>query len=276
MKTSAADRWRRSLEAWALPDELLEAVPDSPYGWSTELWKRRARLAREQGGDNPTAVAVRSLLPTGGSLLDVGAGTGRASLQHAVEGHPVSAVEKNPEMAIGLQGRAAELGVTVDLVEGSWPEVAGAVAVYDVVVCAHVVFDVQDVEPFVSALHRHAGRGVVVELTPDHPWSGLTPYYRALHDLKRPDGPTYHDFVSVVEHACGVQPRVEVWTRPGQVWFESWDEILAHYGKRLVLPKHRWEELRGVLAPDTTEDDGRLFVGSRDRTIVTVWWRIKR
>ncbi len=91
-------------------------------------------------------------------------------------------------------------------------------------------------------------------------------------ELDRPDGPTYLDFVEVVEQVCGVLPQVEVWTRPGQVWFESWDEILAHYCKRLVLPHHRREELRALLAPETTEDDGRLFVGNLDRTIVTVSW----
>jgi hypothetical protein len=57
------------------------------------------------------------------------------------------------------------------------------------------------------------------------------------------------------------------------VWFESWDEILDHYQKRLVLPRRRREELRELLVPEVVEDDGRFYVGSRERTIVTVWWR---
>lgn len=272
MTESPVDRWRRLLNDWALPDELLDAVPDSPYGWSAELWRRREHLARQQGGDSPTAAVVRGHLGEAGSLLDVGAGTGRVSLLHAAEGNTLTAVEQNPDLAAGLQRRATELNLAVDLIEGSWPEVAGSVAVHDVVLCAHVVYDTQDIEPFLSALHDRARRGVVIELTPDHPWSALTPYYQALHGIDRPDGPTYLDFVEVVEQVCDAPPDVEVWTRPGQVWFESWDEILAHYCKRLVLPRRRREELRALLAPETTVDDGRLFVGNRDRTIVTISW----
>jgi SAM-dependent methyltransferase len=264
------------LEEWALPDELLDAVAESPYGWSPELWRRRAQIAHEQGSETPTSGIVRGLLPEDGTLLDIGAGTGRASLLHAGEGASLTAVEKNPELADGFRLRAAELNIDADLIAGSWPEVAGTVGIHDVALCAHVVYDVQDVEPFLLAMTTHARGGVVVELTPEHPWAGLTPYYRALHGLGRPDGPTYRDFVEVVAQVCGVQPQVEVWTRSGQVWFESWDEILDHYQKRLVLPRHRREELRELLAPNMEMDDDRLYVGSRDRTIATVWWPTDR
>jgi SAM-dependent methyltransferase len=272
MSESAVDRWGRMLEEWALPDDLLAAVPDSPYGWSPELWKRRARIAAEQGEQTPTTAAVRSILAAGGTLLDVGAGTGRASLSLAAEGHPLTAVEKNPDLVAGFRERAAELGVAAQIVEGVWPEVAGSVPAADVVICAHVVYDVQDIDPFVSALSGHARGRAVVELTPDHPWSSLSPYYRVLHDLDRPTGPTYQDFLEVAEMVVGTRPEHEVWTRSGQLWFESWDEILEHYGKRLLVGRDRWPELRDLLAPDTIEEDDRLYLGSRDRTLVTVWW----
>ena len=274
MTESPVGRWRRLLEEWALPQDLLDSVPDSPYGWSPELWLRRAQIAQEQEFETPTSHVLRALLPPRGTLLDVGAGTGRASLPHVAEGHQLVAVEKNPDLADGFRRQSRELGVEAVLVEGVWPEVAGTIEIHDVAMCAHVVYDVQEIEPFLAALCERARVGVVVELTPDHPWSGLTPYYRALHELDRPDGPTYEDFAEVVVQVCGVQPQVEVWTRPGQVWFESWDEILDHYGRRLVLPRHRWSELRDLLAPETENDHGRLFVGSRDRTIVTIWWPV--
>ena len=40
-----AERWRSQLEAWRIPDELLAAVEDSPYGWPQALWKRRSQAA---------------------------------------------------------------------------------------------------------------------------------------------------------------------------------------------------------------------------------------
>jgi SAM-dependent methyltransferase len=261
------------LEDWALPDDLLDRAPESPYGWSPELWKRRAQVAREQGNETPTVVAVRSLLPDRGSLLDVGAGTGRASLLYAEEGHAVTAVEKNPDLLTHLDRRAAEKGIRIAEIEGSWPEAAGSVGMHDVAICAHVVYDVHDIRPFLTALISHVRAGIVVELTPDHPWSGLAPYYRRLHDLDRPDGPTYRDFVEVVAEVWPREPQVEVWRRSGQVWFETWDEILDHYSKRLVLPADRRHELRDLLEPEVRVHGDRLYVGSRERIIVTVWWR---
>ncbi len=273
MTEAASDRWRRLLEEWAIPPALLDAVPDSPYGWSTELWKRRTQIAREQGFDPPTGVVVRSLLGPAGTLLDVGAGTGRASLMHGADGHPVTAVEKDPGLAGGFRERAAEMGVGAVLVEGTWPDVAPAVDIHDVAMCANVVYDVQDAAPFLANLSQHGRVGVVVELTVDHPWAGLAPYYRALHHLERPQGPTYKDFAEVVHEVRGFRPEVEVWTRPGRAWFESWDEILDYYGKRLVLPPGRRDELQTLLAPETEVEDGRFYVGARERTMATVWWR---
>lgn len=273
MTETAVARWRRLLEEWAIPPELLEAVTDSPYEWSTELWERRTQIAREQGFLTPTSEIIRSLLPAPGTVLDVGAGTGRASLTFAEGGHRLTAVEKDQGLAEGFRQRSVELAVAAELVEGVWPSVAPTVAAHDVAMCVNVVYDVQDIEPFLVALAGRARVGVVVELTPDHPWAGLAPYYRLLHGLERPDGPTHEDFVKVVEEVCGTQPQVEVWTRPGQAWFESWDEILDHYGKRLVLPRNRWVEIRELLASEIEDDGGRLYVGGRERTIVTVWWR---
>jgi SAM-dependent methyltransferase len=273
MTGRASDRWRRLLEEWAIPQELLDAVSDSPYGWSTELWKRRTQTAREQGFEPPTGEVVRSLLGSAGTLLDVGAGTGRASLLHAADGHRLTAVEKDSRLAAEFRQRANELGIAALLVEGVWPDVEDEVSVDDVAMCANVVYDVQEIEPFMAALSRHGRGGVVIELTVDHPWSSLAPYYRALHHLERPQGPTYEDLVEVVQEVCGVRPEVEVWTRPGQTWFESWDEILDHYGQRLVLPPRRRGELEALLAPEIEVDGGRIYVGTRERTMVTVWWR---
>lgn len=276
MTGTSSDRWRRLLEEWAIPQELLDAVADSPYGWSTQLWQRRTQIAREQGFESTTSEVVEALLGPAGTLLDVGAGTGRASLLHGAGGHPLTAVEKDPGLAADFKQRAAEMGVDAKLVEGTWPDVAPRVDIYDVAMCANVVYDVQEIQPFLEALVRHGRVGVVVELTVDHPWSGLAPYYRALHQLERPQGPTHEDFVEVVREVCAVRPEVKVWGRPGHTWFESWDEILDHYGQRLVLPPGRRRELRALLEPEADVEGDRIYIGSRERNMVTVWWRNPR
>lgn len=266
-----ADRWRTQLEAWRIPDELLAAVDESPYGWPQRFWKRRSQVAVD-GPEPRTLEIVRRSMSADGSVIDIGAGRGRASLPLAVEGHRVTAVERDPGMAEGLREDAARLGVEVEVVERGWPDAAGVVGTADVVMSAHVVYDVHDIEGFLRAMIACATSAVVLELSEHHPWSGLASYYRLLHDLDRPSGPTADDLVDVVAGIIGTRPEVERWQRSGGLYFESRDELVEMFGRRLVLPRSRWDELDEML--DVTEIDGRFYVGDSQRRLVTVWWSV--
>ncbi len=272
MTAGAAQRWRAELEAWAIPQELLDAVPDSPYSWPPELWKRRTAAA-EAGEEPDTTGIVRPFLGDGGTLLDVGAGTGRASLPLAAEGHRLTAVEKNPGMAQGLREEAERLGVAVDVIEGAWPDVAAAAGAHDVVMSAHVVYDVQDIAPFIRALDAAAREAVVIELTPAHPWASLAPYYEALHALGRPAGPTVGDLVTVIHEELGAEPAVEWWSRPGGLRFTDRAELVGFFRRRLVLPVEREPELEALLDPDIVPEGEWLLLGGGERELATVWWR---
>lgn len=271
--TIAAERWAAELAAWAIPEELLAAVEDSPYGWPVALWRRRSAVV---AGEPETTAIVRDLLSPHGSLLDVGAGTGRASLPLAAEGHPLTAVEKDPGMASALAEEAVARGVEVEVVAGAWPDVADEVNPVEVVMSANVVYDVADIGPFLRALADHARRAVVVELTERHPWAHLAPWYRVLHGLDRPAGPTWQDLVEVIREVLGVDPKVERWSRPGALWYQSWDELLDTLGRRLVLPPTRREELRRLVEPEVEVEGDRLYLGERERRMVTLWWRTDR
>ncbi|MFO7548737.1 MAG: methyltransferase domain-containing protein [Acidimicrobiia bacterium] len=269
----AARRWRDQLEAWAIPDRLLAAVEDSPYEWPAGLWRRRLHRAEVEGGETATTVVARHLLGDGGALLDVGAGTGRASLPLAVEGHLLTAVERDAGMAAALREEAASRRLAIRVLEGPWPDLASVAGSVDVALSAHVVYDVADLGPFLRAMEDVARRGVVVELTRSHPWSGLAPWFRELHGLDRPTGPTDGDFVAVASEVCEVTPAVERWKRPGGLWFESRDEIVGFYARRLVLPPERRPELEALIEPAVRElPDGRLVVGEDVRELTTVWW----
>ena len=154
-----------------------------------------------------------------------------------------------------------------------WPDGAHEAGDADVVMCAHVVYDVPLIEAFIASLHAHARRGVVVEMTTEHPWVPMGRLFKALHDLDRPAGPTYEDLVAVIVEITGVAPNVELWSRSGQLWFTGWDEILEYFGRRVVLPRSRRAELRELLEDDVTELDGRLYIGDHVRRLATVWWR---
>ena len=267
---TATDDWRGQLEAWRIPDELLAAVPDSPYGWPKELWKRRAERALDVERSSPTLEAVKSLAPKG-SVLDVGAGTGRASLPLVRDGYRVTMVEPNPVMLEGLSELKREF--EFEVIAGRWPDVASKVHPHSVVLSAHVVYDVADIGPFLAALDESATSGVVLELTPAHPWVSLVSLYRELHGLDRPSGPTVDDLVAVIKETIRVDPVLERWSRPTDLVFETVGEAVEFTARRLVLPRECLGELEKRLLPRVVGRAGHWQVEPTERELCTLWWR---
>ena len=235
------------------------------------LW-RRARLAERPGAGGETAAVLGRLLGERGSLLDVGAGTGRVSRPFAAAGHRVTAVAHGEAMAEGFRAEAAELGVEARLIEGEWPAAAADAGPHDVAVCANAVYDVADIGPFLAALEAAARRAVVIELTEEHPWSHLRPYFRALHGHELPDRPVLADFLEVVDEVTGHTREVRRWTRAGVHHFADLQELLAFYGRRLLVPPEWADELLEILAPDIGHHEGWLTLGDLERPTATVWW----
>ncbi len=270
--SSPAARWKAELEAWAVPDRLLEQAEESPYGWPAELWKRRTRESRSRRENTPTTSVVAEMLGGEGTLIDVGAGTGRSCLPMARAGHRVTAVEKNSGMAAGLREEADVEGLEVEVVVGAWPAVAVETPMADVALSSHVVYDVPEIAPFLWALHECARRAVVVEMTDIHPWTKMNHLYRAIHDLDRPNGPSVEDLMEVIMVELGVEVGVVRWERSPDLWFLSWQEILDYYGKRVVVPRGRRAELRPLLEEFVVRRDERLYVDEGPRSFVTLWW----
>src|SRR6185295_12314164 len=126
---------------WAIPPEILGAAPESPWFCPPGLF---TKAAEESLTVPPTPSRRRALeaLPAGGSVLDVGAGAGAASLPLCPPAVAVAAVDQNPEMLSAFAGLAARQGIDHTEVEGLWPDVAGRVGPVDVVVCHHVLYNV--------------------------------------------------------------------------------------------------------------------------------------
>jgi SAM-dependent methyltransferase len=269
MQTASA-RWRDELVAWAIPDHITAAVADSPWALPTEVFARRA----DQHVATPTGVsferAAQALRPHG-DVLDVGAGAGAASLPLAAWTRRLTAVDSSPSMVDALAERASRLGVELVTVTGSWPEVAGTVPAVDVAVCHHVAYNVPDLGAFALALHEHARRRVVIELTAGHPMRLLNPLWKVLHDLDRPTGPTAEDAVAVLRDA-GLDPQAEAWQRPPRPEYPSFDELVAITRRRICLPPSRSDELAAALV-DLGVDPAHprdLTVSGPD--VVTLWW----
>ena len=71
----------------------------------------------------PSAWVVRwaGTIPEGGRVLDLAAGNGRHARYLAAQGHPVEAVDRDPELAARLAGIAGIDVRVADLEAGPWP-----------------------------------------------------------------------------------------------------------------------------------------------------------
>ena len=269
-EAGALARWRERLEDWAIPEEILAAAPESPWGCPVGLFRSRARRAGSRPATPSNREAAR-FLPAGGTVLDVGAGGGAASLPLAGMAGRLVAVDESPAMVAAFLAAAEAAGVAAEGVEGRWPEVAGRVAPADVVVCHHVLYNVADLAPFADALTGHARRRVVAELTDRHPLVGLGPLWRRFHDLERPTGPGADDAVAALE-VLGLRVARQDWESQDRFGFDDLDELVAFTRRRLCLPADRDPEVAAALLDEGTRQVDGVWVSGQPRRVTTLSW----
>jgi SAM-dependent methyltransferase len=269
-QAGALERWREQLDGWAIPSEILAAAPESPWGYPVGLFRSRARRAGSRPATPSNLEAARSM-PEGGSVLDVGAGAGAASLPLAGLAGRLVAVDESPAMVASFLDAAEAAGVPAEAVEGRWPEVAGRVGPADVVVCHHVLYNVADLAPFALALTGHARRRVVAELTDRHPLAGLRPLWRRFHDLDRPTGPGADDAVAALG-AAGLEVDRQDWEQTDRFGFDDFDELVAFTRRRLCLPAARDPEVAEALLDEGTRQVDGVWVSGQPRRVTTLSW----
>jgi SAM-dependent methyltransferase len=268
--TDALRRWREQLDGWAIPEEILAAAPESPWGFPVGLFRSRARRAGGRPATPSNLEAARHL-PEGGTVLDVGAGGGAASLPLAGTAGRLVAVDESPDMVAAFLAAAEAAGVPAEGVEGRWPEVAARVGPADVAVCNHVLYNVADLAPFATALTTHARRRVVAELTERHPLAGLGPLWRRFHDLDRPAGPTAGDAEAALA-SLGLAVHRQDWEQRDRFGFDDFDELVAFTRRRLCLPAGRDPEVAEALLEEGTHQVDGVWVSGQPRRLATLSW----
>ena len=147
--------------------------------------------------------------------------------------------------------------------EGFWPAIESDVEVADVAVAHHVVYNVQDIVPFIQAMNSHARKRVVLELPQHHPLSNLSAAWKHFWNLDRPKNPTPQDLMNVLK-ALGINAHLLLWE--GQLRQErNMDDAVRFTRIRLCLPESRDTEVRQFL---------EHHPASEIRPLATIWWDI--
>jgi SAM-dependent methyltransferase len=261
MTMPAGERWRDQLQQLAIPEHILRAAAANPHGFSVALFSALATEAVRQPL-SPTHERASERLPDGGRVLDVGCGGGAGSLPLIPPAARLIGVDQSAGMLDVFAKGARQRGAEVTTVEGTWPDVAGATPIADVVVCLHVVYNVADLEPFVRALTAHARTRVVLEFTASHPLAWMRPYWQRIHHIDRPPGPTSDDALAVLA-AAGLTVHHERWRRSRSLRDAPLEAQVDFIRTRLGLGPERDTELAALI------DD----IGLPDtREVVTAWW----
>lgn len=253
------DRWRQTLRAWAVPQEIVDNAP----GPERSLEPERFRWRPEDDAKQPVRPSRRralEALPDRGSVLDVGVGGGASSLGLAPKPTVITGVDPMEGMLVSFEASAHAAGVTVRTVHGSWPDVAEEVEPADVVVCHHAIYHVVEIEDFVTALTARARHRVVLEVSADAPVAGLSPLWKMLHGIDRPDRPAA-DQAQQVFAAMGLAVEREDMVLPAQRQ-EVTPDLVAFIRHRLYVGPERDPEIEGFLR-------ARM---AREHRVAALWW----
>jgi SAM-dependent methyltransferase len=234
---SAARRWAEMQEGRGIPPEILARAPALPWLHDPSYF-----AAPQVPVDTPSRAAGLALLGAGGTVLDVGAGGGDASLALAGSVTHITANDRQADMLEAFAADATARGIPFRTVHGRWPDAAADAGTADVVVSHHVLHNVVDLPPFLEALTAAARRGVVVEMLAEHPMAWLDALWVHFHDLHRPPPATTGDAVAVLRE-LGIDAGVQRWERVSPPRQDP-----AWVTRTLCLPADREPEVAAALA----------------------------
>jgi CTP:molybdopterin cytidylyltransferase MocA/SAM-dependent methyltransferase len=196
--------------------EQVDRVREVPDGMDFYAPVRSMFRADPTRSGDPVLEPLLGIARPGDTWLDVGAGAGRFALpiarKLATSGGSVIALDASASMLEAAREIAAEHKIAnLRTIEARWPP-ADAVTIADVrsdvVLIAHVGYDVEAIGAFVDALEAVARRELVAVLMDQMPASAADAFWPPVHGEARVPLPALSDFVDLLE-VRGRSPRVD-------------------------------------------------------------------
>lgn len=256
-----ADQWRADLASWVIPQHILDQASEPPWIHPVAMFTVDAEIP-----DSHSHRIARDALTSGGSVLDVGCGGGRAAMALVPPAGTVIGVDHQRDMLDEFAAAAQARGVIHHEYLGDWPDIADDVPLADVVVCHHVAYNVADIVPFLVALDAHARSRVVLEVPMTHPLSTMNPLWKKFWNLDRPTRPRGEDLAAIAR-SLGFEAHLDVWAD------ETW-------GTRVAMPeveRVRYARIRLCLTDDRDAEVAAALLELQDaqpREVATLWWDV--
>ncbi len=257
----AIEAWKRRVETH---HEQSEAVMEAA-GWSDDdFWQPYARFFRmdpRRQGD-PVLDLLLAMVSEGNTALDVGGGAGRLALPMALKCERVTVVEPSESMITQLRESAADAGISnVSVSQAVWED--ADVDAADVVLCAHVVYGVADIEPFVRKLEAHADSLVIMLAFVESPMNRISRFWKPVHGEERIDMPALPELVNALWD-MGIYPDVRMLNPVLPDKFEDREVALTQLRNRLYVRAESAQDERLKEAMDellVDVDDGVMVKG---------------
>ena len=269
---SAIEYWKNRVEC-----HHAQSIKVQGDTWSSgDFWSSLASNFRADPHrtEDPVLDRLFRMVRPESTVLDVGGGAGRLALPLALRCKHVTVAEPSDAMLEQLRESAQEAGIeNLSIVQATWDEAETEAA--DTVVCAHVVYGVEAIEPFIRKLVAHASKRVAMFAFFEAPPSRVAPFWRAGYGEERINMPALPELLQVVWE-MDIYPDVEMLEAGSPQTFDSVDEAIEQSRRFLwVMPDteqdKRYQEAARELLVETPE--GFVIKGARPRRQGLISWR---
>lgn len=275
--TNVASRWAEIVSAEHEQADRVRSDDPSADHWK-KLAHRFAPATREKAFQDETFIAVSRFVRESDTVLDVGAGAGRLAVPLAERCAHVTAVEPSEAMQARLKEQADAWGLkNLSIIGTGWEE--AEVETADVVVCAHVVYTVQDIEMFLRKLTANSRRDVLVVVFEEPAMANYFELWKLVHGQKRIPLPSLNELKEVLgemQVEFDVEPLPEWQSRPFSDFESAYEESLA---RLFITPSATnaklTEKLRAALGDSLEPAEGGVrFKWARPHRPWLVRWSV--